>query len=281
MRKMVLVIVSFCVSGSTLAESPKGQYWLFHPTPVALMRPMTMDRPDTTETPHTVDAGHFQIEMSLLSYSYDSRNPTHSVTQNFEVAPMVLKMGVLNWMDIELGLTPYSHGSNTDQVTSITETKDGFGDVVTRVKMTLYGNDSGPFCIAALPFIKIPTNQDHMGNDSLEGGVIFPFIIELPHDWSLGGQTQYNWIHRQFGVGHVPDFINIFEVSHGWTRRLGTFVEFFTDVVAEQGVPWVGRIDTGVTFEVTPNFVLDAAANIGITASADDVNPFIGFSYRH
>jgi hypothetical protein len=55
----------------------KSQFHLFHPTPDALLREMATDRPDKTESAYTVDAGHFQVEMDLLSYTYDrSRDET-------------------------------------------------------------------------------------------------------------------------------------------------------------------------------------------------------------
>src|SRR2546423_6881645 len=56
------------------AERPmvdKSRYTLFNPTPRSLMRELSADRPDITETPYTVDAGHFQLEMDILRYSYD------------------------------------------------------------------------------------------------------------------------------------------------------------------------------------------------------------------
>lgn len=46
----------------------KNQYHLFNPTPQELMREMSTDRPDKTESAYTVDAGHYQIEMSVLGY---------------------------------------------------------------------------------------------------------------------------------------------------------------------------------------------------------------------
>src|SRR5262245_66185319 len=49
----------------------KSIYDLFHPTPNELMREMSTDRPDQTESPYTVDAGHFQVEMDLVSGGFD------------------------------------------------------------------------------------------------------------------------------------------------------------------------------------------------------------------
>jgi hypothetical protein len=39
------------------------------------MREMSTDRPDQTESAYTVDAGHFQVEMDLVSAMFD-RDPS-------------------------------------------------------------------------------------------------------------------------------------------------------------------------------------------------------------
>src|SRR5262245_7783646 len=47
----------------------KSGYTFFKPTPNWAMREMSLDGPGATESPFTVDAGHFQIEMSLFDYT--------------------------------------------------------------------------------------------------------------------------------------------------------------------------------------------------------------------
>lgn len=278
---ILALLMGMCVPGFLEAASGKGGYWLFNPTPCDQMRKMTMDRPDTTETPHTVDAGHFQIETSVATYTHDGWNDDNARTNGFSILQSMLKLGVANAVDIELGLEPYVHNSTFDLSSSTEDVHDGFGDVVPRVKLTLWGNDGGPFAIALLPFVKFPTNQDGIGNTAVEAGLTIPYIFEFSEAWSMGGQTQYNISRRTTNDGYVPEFINTIEVSHALTDRLGGFLEFYADVTTEKAVPWVGRVDTGVTYAVTSNFVLDAAVNVGVTKSADDVNPFFGFSWRH
>ena len=41
-----------------------------------------------------------------------------------------------------------------------------------------------------------------------------------------------------------------------------------------------GTVDLGLTYGLTDNIQLDAGVNIGLTASADDINPFLGLSLR-
>ena len=58
-------------SGPDKALSRKSAYRLFHPTPTADQREMSTDRPDQTESAYTVDAGHFQLEMDLVTATFD------------------------------------------------------------------------------------------------------------------------------------------------------------------------------------------------------------------
>src|SRR6266436_4230281 len=55
----------------SLARVDKAAYHLFNPTPREYLREMVADRPDKTESPYTVDAGHFQVETDLVSYTRD------------------------------------------------------------------------------------------------------------------------------------------------------------------------------------------------------------------
>ena len=48
----------------------------------------------------------------------------------------------------------------------------------------------------------------------------------------------------------------------------------------EHGAPWVGQFDVGLTYAVNANVQLDAGCNFGLTRSAPDLQPFVGFSVR-
>jgi len=86
------------------AEVDKSVFNLFNPTPAEYVRALDTDGPGSTESPYTVDAGRFQVEMTLVGYTYD-RESFDGVTQRFEawaIAPMNLKIGLLNRLDAQL-----------------------------------------------------------------------------------------------------------------------------------------------------------------------------------
>ena len=271
---------------STFAAQPpapdKSRFTLFHPTPRELMREMSTDRPDKTESAYTVDAGHFQMEMDMVSYSYDRYNPDHANTrvESFAVAPVNLKIGLLNQVDFQLILQTWNHVRIKDRDAGTTTTQQGFGDTLMRLKWNLWGNDSGDTALALMPYVKLPTNQDDLGNDSVEGGLIVPFAVSLPAGWGMGLMTQFDLVRDGDDSGYHSEFVNTVTLSHDIVGKLGGYVEFFSSVSTERGSGWVGTVDLGLTYALTDDIQLDAGINIGVTRAADDWNPFVGLSWR-
>jgi len=59
---------------SSAASTPrpdKSQYSLLNPTPTDLRSPYNTDRPSKTDSPFTIDAGVFQIESDVASWTLD------------------------------------------------------------------------------------------------------------------------------------------------------------------------------------------------------------------
>jgi hypothetical protein len=62
--------------------------------------------------------------------------------------------------------------------------------------------------------------------------------------------------------------------------ELSGYVEFFSSVSTEDDSEWIGTVDLGLTYGVSADIQLDAGVNIGVTRAADDINPFVGISWR-
>lgn len=280
----VTLLCVFQIGRAAADESPdKNGYNLFRPTPETLLREMATDRPDKTESAYTVDAGHYQIEMDLLSYTYDraSAGGEHLTEQSLAIAPINLKVGVLNNVDLQIIAESYNIQWTKDRDANSSTGISGFGDLLLRCKTNLWGNDGGPSALAAMPFVKIPTAQHDLGNEGLEGGIIFPLEMELPADWGLGAQAEMDWLQDSNGSDYHQEFINTVTVSHDIAGKLAGYVELYSNVSTEHGAKWIATFDFGLTYAVTRDIQLDAGMNIGLTSAADDLNPFIGLSMRY
>ena len=154
-------VVAAQADASAPERADKSGYHLFNPTPRVLMRELNTDRPDKTESPYTVDAGHFQIEMDVFNYTYDRRNPDRSDVraESLAIAPVNLKVGLCNRVDLQLVLETYSSVRIHDRDAGTVEKHRGFGDVILRMKINLWGDDGGSTAFGVMPYVKLPSKD--------------------------------------------------------------------------------------------------------------------------
>lgn len=284
LKKTRLVLVAVLgvapVSRAPAQETPlpdKSGYNLFHPVPEALMRELSPDRPDETESAYTVDAGHYQLEMDFVNFTYDKLSGT--TTKAWEVGDFNFKAGLLNNVDVQLVYDNYLNVQTTDGLGNAA-TQSGFGDFTTRLKINLWGNDGGATAFALLPYVKFPTSTDHLGNNAVEGGVIFPLAVSLPHDFDLSLETAASLMKNDENGGYHEEFIASASLDHQIIGKLSGFVEWFSDFTTESHAGWVGTVDTGLEYLVTKNIQLDCDCYFGVTPAAADYNPFAGITVR-
>ncbi len=260
----------------------KSQYHLFNPVPRELMRPLSADRPDKTDSAFTVDAGHFQLEMDLANASEDRHNVEGSDvrSRSLEIAPANLKLGLLNNLDAQLILSPYRWEETEDRHAGIAERHSGFGDVIPRLKWNLTGNDGGPFALALMPFVKLPTSQDQLGNNAVEGGLKVPYWFDVP-GWDVSLMTEVDFNQDAAFSSYHPEFVNSISVGHRIAGKLSGYAEFYSNISAEADAPWVGTLDAWLTYQATEDLRFEAGVYIGVTRSAEDWRPFIGLTWRH
>lgn len=259
----------------------KSRFTLFNPTPRDLMREMSTDRPDITESPHTVDAGHFQIEMSFADFSYDRNSPDSVTTRGVSVAPMLLKAGLLNNVDLQLGIDPYTWTRATDRSTGESESVEGFGDTALRLKVNLWGNDEGDTAFALMPFVTFPTAGRGLGADAIEGGIIAPFGASLPFGFNLGLMAEFDFLRSFEGGGYDVECVHTATIGHSIVGELEGFIEYagFADLTGEQD--YRASFDAGLTYALTPDIQLDGGIRIGLTQATEDFGVFAGISMRY
>lgn len=255
------------VLGQPSASADKSAYHLFNPTPRQFMRELSTDRPDTTESPYTVDAGHLQIEMSFVDYTREGSTDALAVT------PFNIKLGLLNNVDLQAVVDPYVVQSNGERAS-------GVGDSQLRLKVNLWGNDEGQTALALMPFIKLPTASDGLGNDEVEGGLIVPFAMELPDGWGLGLMAEFDAVFDEADDDYDLEFVHTATLGHDIAGRLAGYVEYIGIASTDGDSDYLALLGAGLTYALGEHVQLDAGINFGLTDAADDFNPFVGMSIR-
>lgn len=265
---LFILLYSYVFADIFSSLNAKSQYSIMNPTPYEDWRPMSADRPDFTESPYTVDAGAFQLETSFIDYAENGS------TETWTVAPVNFKIGLLNTVDLQFIVDLYIHkeDSGTEQ--------NGNGDVQLRLKKNLWGNDGAISGFAFMPFIKIPVASDDLGNDHIEGGLIFPFATGLFDNFGLGLMFETDFVYDEIDNDYNLEFITTGVLGLDVTDAIGLYLEGIGITNSDSDVDFSSILGFGTTYKLTDNIIFDLGTNIGLSGGSDEFNIFSGSSIR-
>ena len=244
------------------------------------MRKFTPDRPAKGFSVRTIDAGHFELEMDTINYTYSKYQgiSTHGV----QTLDPTFKAGVTNWADVEIQFNGLQASQAFDARFGTTVEHDaGFGDILLRTKINLVGNDGGPVGFAIMPYVKLPSSAPVISNGALEGGLIAPLALRLPQDFLVTLMTEVDAI-KDSANRREANFTNLVGVSHPLPGIEGAnaTVELFSAVGSDRLAPSIYTFDLGMNFRIDKHTILDVGLNLGLNDAAPRVQIYTGISAR-
>ena len=261
----------------------EDSYDLFHPVPADKLRDFNPDRPSLYTGPQTVDAGHFQLEMDFVNYTYDRHNPDHAHVDvdQWNPAPFDLRIGLTKNTELDILHDSYINLRTRDRDAGATRTQSGFGDVTLQFKYNFFGNDGGKFAFGVIPYLKLPSNTAGLGNRYVEGGMLLPLSIDLGHNLSLGLQTEFDAIRNDADTRYEAAFTNIAYLGYNFLdKKFQVYGEFYSQVNQGPDSQVTATVNGGLLYFIGKNAEIDIGCNFGVTRAAPDFNPFAGFSVR-
>jgi hypothetical protein len=215
--------------------------------------------------------------------NYSQTNFGGVTTRLYQAFDPVWKLGLTNWVDFELQFNGYQNLTATDNATGAAVAKaSGFGDVFVKSKINLFGNDGGSAALAIIPYVKIPSDAPTISNGVVEGGLIAPFQLQLPHDFGLTLMSEVDALKDAADSGRHANFVDLVNLNHAvpGIKNLSAAIEFFSSVGTDPNTPPIYTFDTALIYLLTPNVQLDAGADFGLNRAAPAVQVFVGLSQR-
>jgi hypothetical protein len=258
----------------------KSGYDLFNPTPDGDMRKFTPDRPTKGYSVRTIDAGHFELETDLISYSVAKYLGV--TTRSTQVLDPTLKFGLTNWADFEIQFNGLQFQRSFDSSSGAGTHGAGFGDVILKTKMNLFGNDSGPSGFALIPYVKLPSSTPVISNGAVEGGLIAPLALRLPEDYIVTLMTEVDALKTANGSGRYANFVNLVGVSHplpgiDWANGM---IELYSSTGTDPATPAVYTFDLGMNFRLDQHVIFDVGLNLGLNDAAPKAQIYTGIAVR-
>ncbi|MEO6150674.1 MAG: transporter [Mucilaginibacter sp.] len=273
--KLVLLIM-VVYANAQAQDTTLNSYSLFKPIPRSLIRKsMTADRPDVSETPRTVDAGHFQYETDLVSYERERSG--NEKQQHWIFNQANIKLGILKNTDFQAIVQTYGSDINQEPGKQ-KETVSGFGDITLRIKQCLYGNYSGNFSIALMPYVKIPTNT-YNGNNLVEAGLIVPMLFELPNNWGIGTQVEGDYARDKDTPGYHAEFMQSLSIGHPLFKPFEIIAEtYYTYNFKDHHIE--NFLNSALICTISNNVKLDAGLFYGLQRETTKTY-FLGVAFRY
>lgn len=262
------------------AEEDKSQYTLFNPTPKEKMRSFNTDRPTKSNVPYTVDAGHFQWEGDILIYGFDNTSTPGTDITSWVIGNPTFKAGLLNNLDFEVGFSAFNNIRSQTRSDGSSTAFTGFGDVTTRAKVNLWGNDGGSTALALIPFAKWPTAPQGVGNRFVEGGMAAPLAISLPLGFTTILQGEMDYLKNPNDTGYHVNFPALINLNREVVPGVTAYAEIYANWSTHPEVRDLYTLDFAVAWSPLPNFQMDIGINIGLNAAAAPYQVYFGLSQR-
>lgn len=264
------------------ADGPKvdkSGFTLLNPTPESALRSFAPDRPAKSTGPTTVDAGHTQVEVDLFNFTHQRVDGIRTTTW---IGPNpTLKVGITNWLDLQANIAPFVHLSIEDTLAGTTDKFSGQGDLFLRAKANLWGNDGGKTAFALIPWVKVPTAADGLGNNATEGGVIASLSVSLPRDMSLSVNSEIDTLKDATAGGHHANYVNIVGLNLPVIKDVTFTGEFWSQVNDDpSGSVLQMSLDAALAWTVRPNTQLDIGANFGLNRDTPQLQVYGGIAQR-
>ncbi|HLK98089.1 MAG TPA: transporter [Hymenobacter sp.] len=270
--------------GTTTAEAQikkscpydSAHFNLFKPVPRNQLRPLRPDRPGITESPFTVDAGHFQLEMDAIRLVNTRKNNQRG--REWKAAYTTAKLGLSRRTDVQLEVPLYKVLKEQEAPDQDWERQRGFGDLTLRVKHNFLGDDQeGPWAVAVVAYTRLPTGGK-AGSGALEGGLIIPLNLELPHDWNFDLQLESDLNYDRDLSRHYVQIMPSLAIDHEFTDVFSFLVEGVMQWDAEH-TGWRSSINIAPIFTVNENLQFDFGTHLSLSRETDR-QFFLGFSFR-
>lgn len=243
-------------------------------TSAANEAPICTDRPTKANAVCTVPKGSFQLETTALGWTLTKAGGAKSRT--FSVGSSLLKYGLTDRSDMQLGFTPYVRIRNSGS----SENQSGVGDITVRYKHRVSAGES-PVQVDLLPFVKIPAAKQGIGNRKLEGGLAVPISFGLGGGVTATLGPELDLLADGDGHGRHLALVNLVNLSAPIAARLTLIGELWSNLNFDpSGTLKQASADAAVAYALSPSVQLDAGVNAGLTPDTPEVEIYAGVSLR-
>ncbi len=239
-------------------------------------RDFCADRPGRGTPACTLAPGQAMVEVGIAGWDHSA--DTQSIDDSFNLADTVLRVGVTDKIEVQIGVTGYTRARSRDRASGMVDVQSGVGDGYLALRRGLAGNN-GPAAVEV--FLTLPLGKPPGGAGDWGAGVLVPFNLGLLHGFQLALTPEVDVAVNASGQGRHLAYGGVAGLSHDLGKKLsltGEVAAFRDD--DPDGHATDARLAGSLAWQVGRNFQLDFEADVGVTHAAPKRSFMIGFAHR-
>lgn len=198
----------------------------------------------TTEGPGTIGPGRVLLETDLWARSQD-RHDGERIVDTYWGATVV-STGLRVDLDLQVGLQP--HVESELEGPDGTSRTSGIGDLFLGAKWSFLRDEAHGLTFAAMPYLKLPTAAEGLGNDHLEGGLVLPFEKVLTGSWTLGGSASLDLVRNESDDGYASSGSGTVFLGLNATGRIFLYGEGIASIPSAGSTAWMAGLGASYAF---------------------------------
>ena len=208
-----------------------------------------------TETPQTIDPGRFLLRVDAVSLGVKPDSSDPNQVKALGLAWPLLAGGITRSLDFEVGGQFFVR--DTYQIKGTNETHSGLGDVTFRTKWTFWRDPALNEAVAVIPYIKVPTNSNGVGNGFTEGGLIFPWERQFSSGMKAGAMVEWDHLRNFANTRFISRWYGSGLLKWEFGSMLGGYAETTVGTSSDSTSASYGTMGAGATLAVSKYFQWD------------------------
>lgn len=221
-----------------------------------------------TETPDTIAPGKFFMRMDAVSLSFNRDESGPNKFSALGLATTILSTGLTRDVDVQVGLQFFLR--ETYEFRGASARRSGLGDVTVRTKWTYLRNEKLGAAAAVIPFIKVPTSTGGVGNNQVEGGIIFPWAMSLGTGTVAGAMAEWDLLRNDANEGYDSRWFTSAFLRQNIIGPWGAYAEATFGVSSATSSSFAGSLGGGATWDFSKTLQFDYGVSRGVGGRATE-----------
>jgi hypothetical protein len=212
-------------------------------------------RAQVTETTQTIEPGGVLLRMDALSLGIQPDTSAPNQYHALGLGTSILYAGLTDSIDMEIGTQLFLR--DTFSQSGSDHTESGVGDVTLRPKWTFWRDPASGQAAAVVPYVMIPTDSKAVGNNSVQGGVIVPWSMDIAPGLKAAAMAEWDELRNVGNTRYDTRWYGSAYIKWDLGHTLGAYAEATLSDSTAGSSSFAGTMGAGATLSVSSHFEWD------------------------